>query len=664
MKEIKDRLKNRSDLEKLEQDLVEIERLVDEGAVGEKTKKLARLARRDLESARAAHIKIVLRLTDPLATERQAARQEVEQRIADGETRLFDPQTLRWRPSVELLDEALVYEARLERQTTEIRKTEAQLADFARIPQNLHQLHHLILLATEMLNQGDLSISGQESLTRLREIYEKGCSHHRELTLAIHSGTLKERFDALGEIRNLISHGEMWVLDSPDDIWRPAEEVLAAAEGACGSELARLCDEVIHQADRLAPTNIQAALQDVYLAMDLSIPYVSDDRARLKVKYNELFEIYRQKNGDTGLNQSGEDRVSAEDRTGFIRVRSLYHERMKKLVNETSEGLNQFFRSAITRPVANLLKEAQDEKTTPARTVELIDMAVSLATDALEGSIEIPEAMIRGAVILYKKGITDRAHDLLTSAMPLYTLERTDKIHRHAVTAWLLGCIEYVQGHRLEGYSQWKNAHSLFEDLRVQALKERQIEKAYWYRDRLEEMSVYAIQTFEEIYFQWMNQFDTIVLPESLNNFRNILDRQLGADQVMQLRETLGQYLEDSKNLPGLEENWVCRVDAAFYQYETKDYISALDQLNQAWVGFQSSHRGAVALWLSGLIQWWFPSKLNTAAKNWETSIRIFKELSIDANQKNQIDRHTWYDIQVEWMTSSLKDWLLLTRTR
>ncbi len=158
MKEIKDRLKNRTDLEKLEQDLVEIERLVDEGAVGEKTKKLARQARRDLESARAEHIKLVLRLTDPLATERQAARQEVEQRIAAGETRLFDPQTLHWRPSVDLLDEALVFEARLERQTTEIRQTEAQLADFARIPQNLHQLHHLILLATEMLNQGDLSI--------------------------------------------------------------------------------------------------------------------------------------------------------------------------------------------------------------------------------------------------------------------------------------------------------------------------------------------------------------------------------------------------------------------------------------------------------------------------------------------------------------------------
>ncbi len=664
MKAIKERLKNRTDLEKLEQDLVEIDRLVEEGAVGEKTKKLARLARRDLESARAAHIKLVLQLTDTLTTERQAARQDVEQRIAVGEIRLFDPQILRWRSSVEILDEALVYEARVERQTTEIRQTEAQLADFARIPQNLHQLHHLILLATEMLNQGKLSIGGQESLTRMREIYEKGCSHHRELTLAIHNGTLKERFDALGEIRNLISHGELWVLDSPDDNWRPAEQVLTAAEQSCGSESARLCDEVIHQADRLAQTNLQAALQDVYRAMDLSIPYVSDDRARLKVKYNELLETYRQRNGDTGLNQSGEDRVSSEDMAGFIRVRSLYHERMKKLINQISEGLNQFFRSAITRPVTSLLNEAQDEKTTPARTVELIDMAVTLATAALEGSIEIPEVMIRGAVILYNKGITDRAHDLLTSAMPLYTLERTDKIHRHAVTAWLVGCIEYVQGHRLEGYSQWKNAHSLFEDLRVQAIKEKHLEKANWYRDQLEDMSVYAIQTFEEIYFQWMNQFDTIDLPASLNNFRNILDRQLGADQVMQLRKTLSQYLEDSKNLPGLEANWVCRVDAAFYQYETKDYITALDQLNQAWVGFQSSHRGAVVLWLSGLIQWWFPSKLNSAAKNWESSIRIFKELSKEADQKNQIERHTWYDRQVEWMSTSLKDWLLLTRIR
>ena len=46
MKNFKDRLNNRADLEKLEQDLEVIERLVDEGAVGEKVKKLARQARR------------------------------------------------------------------------------------------------------------------------------------------------------------------------------------------------------------------------------------------------------------------------------------------------------------------------------------------------------------------------------------------------------------------------------------------------------------------------------------------------------------------------------------------------------------------------------------------------------------------------------------------
>ncbi len=73
------------------------------------------------------------------------------------------------------------------------------------------------------------------------------------------------------------------------------------------------------------------------------------------------------------------------------------------------------------------------------RAGELIDMAVALARNSLEGSIEIPEAMIRGAVTLYFKGNTNRAKELLKTAMPLYTLERPDKIHRHAVTAWLLG---------------------------------------------------------------------------------------------------------------------------------------------------------------------------------------------------------------------------------
>jgi len=662
MKDIKNRLKNRTDLQKLEQDLLVVERLVDEDAVSDKIKKLARQARRDLETARSAQIELVLRLKDPRQPEREAARQEVEQRIAAGETHLFDPQAKHWRQAVDLLDEALAFEQRMERQEAEIRQVEAQLTNIARMPHHLHQLHHLILRAQELQRQDALSENGIEALSRARVVYESGCIRHRKLTLSMHTGTLKERFDALGELRELITNGEMWILDAPEEVWHPADQILTTAEQSCISESARLTDEVINQADQLAETNLQAAIQDLYLALDQSIPYLDDDRARLKVKYNELFEIYRQRKLEQDLTHSDAALVSAEDMAGFIKVRTRYQERMKKLVNQSLGWLNQFFHSAVTRPVANLLNEAEQENTSPARTVELIDMSVSLARDTMEGSIEIPEAMVRGAVILFSKGIANRDREWLNSAMPLYTLERTDKIHRHAVTAWMLGCIEYALGNRFDGYSNWKIARSLFEDLQNRAVIEKQIEKADWYRDRLKEMSVYASQTFEEVYFQWMNQFETIALPQSLKDYRIILDRQVGADQIVPLRQTLRQYLETSKNLTGVEINWAAQVDAAFYEYEIRDYLMALDYLNQAWVGYQSSHRGAVVLWLSGMIQWWLPSRLNSAVRNWEASIRIFRTLSREADKKNQNERHIWYDDQIELMTISLQEWIRLTK--
>ena len=659
MKNLKNRLTNRTDLEKLEQDLAVIERLVEEDAVGRKIKKLARQARRDLEAARSEQIDLLLRLKSPSPVERAAARQEVESRIAAGEIKMFDPQTASWRPPVDLLDEAVVYEETLERHEAEIRYIEDRLAESATEPPSLHQLHHLILQAESLLNQRDLSENGKKALEEAKEVYEAGCTRHRGLTLKIHNGTLKDRFDALGKLHEWITNGELWILDAPDEVWRKAEDVLLAAEQSCAAESARLCDEVINQAESLANTNLTAALQDVYTALDRSIPYIQADRARLKEKYNELLEAYQLLKLER---ESQPSPISPDEMAGYITIRELNQDRIKKLINQSLGWVNQFFHSAITRPVAALLDEAANEQTPPARTVELIDMAVGLAKDAMEGSIEIPEAMIRGAVILYNKGITNRVSELLSSALPLYTLERADKIHRHAMTAWLLGCVDYALGRRLDGYSNWKNARRLFEDLLAQAIKDKQAEKADWYRARLKDMSIYASQTFEDVYFNWLNQFEMIAYPESMKDYRMIMDSQLEADQIVQLKKTLLLYLGESKTLPALEPNWAAWIDAAFYQYEIRDNLSTLESLNQAWVGFQSSHRGAIVLWLSGLVQWWFPSKIKSAINNWETSIRIFTNLSKEADQNNQNNRHTWYDNQIELMTISLKEWVQLTK--
>lgn len=661
MNDLKDRLNNRADLEKLEQDLEVIERLVNEGSVGKNIKKRAEQARRDLEAARSAHTELVRRLTDPLPAQRQAARQEVEQRIAAGEIKLYDPQSRNWRSARDLLIEALAYEERQQGQNSAARQIEFELAEAARRPQNFYRLSQLIARAEEMLSQGGLSQNGKEALAAVRGAYEAGCKRQRELTLHIHNGTLKERFDALGQIRDLITTGESHILDAPEEIWRPAEEVLAIAEQACVNESARLSNEALAQAEMMAQTNLKAALRDLYLALDLSIPYINSDRVRLKVKYSELRQLYQQNNGNPPQ-PVDVDQVSAEDMAGFQAVRAIYQERLKRIINQSSQWLYQFAESAMTHPVARLLIEAEKESTSPARTVELIDMSISLARNAMEGSIEIPEAMIRGAVILYNKGIPLRVKSLLSEALPLYTLESPEKIHRRAVTAWLLGCVEYSLGNRNAGYEMWKTAHGLFDGLLTKASKEKQADKENWYRDRIKEISAYSIQTFEAVYFQWMNQFEMVNFSQSLKTYRMVMDQQLASDQINPLRKTISQYLEASMAEPIVDIHWAALVDAAFYEYEIKDYLSALEHLNQAWVGYQASHCGAVVLWLSGMIQWWLPSKKISAVSNWEKSIRIFRTLSSEADKQNKISQHAWYDKQIELMTVSLNDWIQLTK--
>jgi hypothetical protein len=660
MKDLKDRLKNRSDLEKLEQDLVVIERLVQAGAVGDKIKKLARQAREDLDAERSAHSALLPRLKSDQPAERQAARQEVERRFSAEEKKLFDPELGRWRATGEVIDEALRYEESLERLAAEICQIEAQLKDAAGMPRQLHRLHHLILRAEELQTQGNLSQDGKAGLIKAQEMYRSGCDLHINLTLEIFTGTLKERVKALADLKDWIASGEMWILVAPKKIWLPAKQVLDLAEQSRVDESKRLCAKEISRAENTAKTNLQAAIRELYKALDKSIPYLYTDREKLKVKYNELLEANRQQ--ETALPQYGDDLISGPDKAGYIKIQSKYLDRMKGLFNQSHTWLNQFFHSTITKPVENLLTEAEDEKTSSKRANELIDMTIGLAKSAMAGSIEIPETMIRGAKILLNKGDWDRARELLLAALPLYTLEREDKIHRHAVAAWMLGCIEYILGNRFEGYSNFKNARELFEELRLQSQKEKHTGKADWYQARIKDMATYAIQTFEEVYFQWMNQFDSIKLPQNLTDYRAILDTQMGANQIAPLKKTLQKYLQNSKTDPVMEVGWTIEVDAAFYNYEIKNYYPALSHLNQAWIGFQSSHRGAVVLWLSGLIQWWFPSKVKKAGDNWENSIRIFQALSLAADQKNLKNQHDWYDSQIELMSTSMNDWIQLTK--
>jgi hypothetical protein len=664
MTDIEHLLANRTDMEKLAQDIAAVEKLVSEGALGSDVQEQVHEAHQALESARAAHTDLYMRLTNTAPLERAAARQELSRRIDAGELKIFDPEAMRWRPSAELMLKAIHEGEALERQDVEQRQFEQSFQTAVNSPHNLKDLSHYIHQAEELERHQALSVQGKEALQKAYLLLDEGLKLHRELTLKVHHGTLIERKEALDHLKQLIAEGETRIMDAPDNQWRPSADILAIAESEYRLASDMQTSELLEQSGKLAGTDINSAIRNLYLAMDKKIPYTENDRRRLEIRYHDLISLKNHKINVSGGDEESPTQMNASDLEGFKRVRELYQKKLQELFDRSADWLNQFFRSALTKNSTNLLDEADQDQTPVAKAIERIDMAESLARNALEGSIEIPEVMVCGAAILLKRGEAERARDFLARAKPLYTLERIDKVHRHAVTAWLLGCVEYYLGHRFAGYTEWKIARNNFNDLLVAAHHDKQADKEKWYRARLVEIETQAIQTYEEVYFQWMSQFETSPLTPGLFEYRRIMDSQLAKKQIPDLKKTIQIALAISQRELLPETHWMVLVEVAFFEYQIRDLVAAIGHLNEAAIGFQTSHRGAVTLWLLGLIRWWLPSQRQKAMLNWESAIRIFQELSQQADHANLQKKRAWYDSQLSMMSASLKQWIALTQPR
>lgn len=643
--------KYRNDLEKLEQDLAAIDRLPASGTLAQEVQQQAIAARQELETARAAHIALCTQLVHGSKPEREIARQDLEKRIQTGEQKIYDPQSRRWRLGSELLAEAKLRETELERQEIEHRRLEAELWQVAHPPRNLTTLYELILKVEALENQQSISPQGLETLKTARQVYEEGLKRQRELTLKIYDGTLQERFDAIVTLRKLIADGETQIWDAAVGMWRPANKVLSDAERKHQRASITQVDELLQQAEDRIKIRPTLALRFLYAALDKNIPYTEADRRRLESYY---LEIYRSRGQLISPSQA--------DQEGYKLTQQLYERRLRQSFNSGAEWLNQFFHSSISSNATGLLEEAASENTAVLKAFELIGMAVSLARSRMEGSIEIPEVMVRGAVILFNKGLPEYARDLLAEARSLYTLDRTDKMHRYAVTAWLKGCLEYTLGRRLTGYTDWKETRSLFTELMGEARRERHTEQANWYKARLGDAEVWSVQTFEEVYFQWMNQFEPMFLPGALQEYRKIMDSHFGNKRYPELRKTILILLRESKLAPKPEIAWFALVEAAFFEYQIHDTLAAIKHLKEARDGFQLTHRGAVTLWLLGMIRWWLPSQRSDAVLNWEESIDLFQTLSKQADQANKQEQRRWYENQIKLMNISLKQWINLTK--
>ena len=643
-------LQNRSDLEKLEQDLAALVDLSGIQMQDEELQHQIQAARQELETIRAAHIDLCFRLTGHDEVNRASARNELVHRIQAGELKIFDPRANFWRQASDLLIDANLYEEDFECQENERRQVEDALAAATEKTGRLIDLQRLLRKADEMDRKQQLSTEGRQRLAKVKAIFDEGLNQHRDLTLKIRDGTLKEKHYALEKIRALVTSGEAQILDAPTHTWRPVMEVLADAEQEYSKASENLVGKIIKRVEEHYKVNPDRAINAFYQALDQTIPYRDEDRSTLELRYLELYRLFERQ--ASPLSKEEDDYQVLKKKTVL---------RYTSWLNRSGGWLYQFYDSALTHPVSKLIMEAGKPGTSSTKVLELVDMAVSLARKTLEESIEIPEVMARGGILLFNLGLYDQARALLDQANPLYSLEKPLKIHRHAVTAWLLGLVDYSMGKRLHGYTEWKTARMLFIDLQKEARRLRDPKRVNWYQTRLVDMETLMIQTFEMGYYQWLNVFEPIFLSQGLRETRRIMDSQFGRQQYAELKKSIQRMLKDSQQELTADTYRAALIEAAFFEYQLNDFQAAAGHLNEAWIRFQHNHQGAVILWLLGIVRWWIPSQRTQAMLNWEESIHLFQELALQADKSNEQNQRIWYEGQTKMMSACLKQWIELT---
>lgn len=644
-------LQNRSDLGKLEEDLEALLEFSNSHELDEELRLQIQTARQDLEMARAAHIDLCFRLTGHDPVSRAAARNELNHRIQAGELKIYDPRVNLWRQASDLLIDANLQEEEAERQEMDRRQLEEALASALEKNPRLIDLQRLLRKADELDRRQMLSVQGHELLGKAQAFFDESLNQHRDLTLKVRDGSLKEKYYALDQIHILVTNGETQILDGPSHTWRPAMEVLAEAEEQYNRASENAVAKVLKLVEEQYKVNPERAINAFYQALDQSIPYREEDRATLELRYLELYRLFERRANPPSKEEEALQGIQ-------IKVAQRY----KNWINQSGPWLYQFYDASLTHPVSKLLMEAAKPETPPNKVLDLVEMAISLAQKALENSIEIPEVMVRGAILCYNLGLFDKARSLLDQAVPLYALEKPLKIHRHAVTSWLLGLADYSMGNRLHAYSEWKSARSLFTDLMTQALLLKKTNMAGWYQARLHDIDLLSMQTFEVVYNQWLPVFEPLAMSEGLREIRRIMDGQFSRQQYPELRKSIERMLKDSQQELTADMHRVALVEAAFFEYELNDFEAAADHLSDAWIRFQHNHYGAVILWLLGLVRWWIPSQRTQALLNWEESIRLFQDLARQADKENEQSRRVWYETQLELMPTCLKQWVELTQ--
>lgn len=649
-------LENRSDLEKLEKDL---NRLAAENDPmhGTGIHQRIQTARRELEIARASQIEMFFQLFGPDKARQAAAYQQLLQRITAGEQKMYDPIEKSWRTAYDLQISYKLKEEQITQAEARALRFEAELQNAADNPRKLRVLQETIKRAEDLSSVNALSVAGQAVLQKARSVCQEIEAQHQKILLQSRTASLNERYRAVEMLQNLIAAGESEIFEAPAQIWHPIQGLLIEAIKNHQEESTKVAAALLKKAEDLLATEPDRSLHVLYLGLDKSIAYTQSDRDRLEAFYLE--RRHERSKQTTNLPPTSEP-IAGADLEGFKKIRDARREELFKLFNNSAKWMD-VNHLTLTREVGVTLAYAGRKDVALVKTIDLIDAAISQASRQMAESLEIPGAMVQGAIILFNKNEATRARELLSQALPLYKRDRKDILHRHAVTEWLLGCVEYSMGNRLSGHHNWNHAQNEFVDLKEKAIDARPTYWKTWYKDHLKEMDLVRVETVELIYFRWLDQFGPLHVPAWFAQYRDLINDKFKKNQIPQLRATLQDMLRDASREVNPEYTWLAQLEAAFFEYQMNDFNAAITHLDQARVGFHFEHRHAVILWMVGLLRWWLPSQRPDAILNWNQSIQLFKDLAKQADEANKQDKRIWYEAQVDLMVPTLKKWIQLT---
>lgn len=276
------------------------------------------------------------------------------------------------------------------------------------------------------------------------------------------------------------------------------------------------------------------------------------------------------------------------------------------------------------------------------------DAAVRMEAEVrnLEGQLERAEACVRLSNFWREQNQIDRAYKFLTDALDIYGGQPNQQ-HRQAVILWLLGCLEWQKHLNNQANKRWRDACEIFAKLALDCQDARQLERAIWYQDGVNQFQADLALTVEDA-CDWIYECSHSSLGEDLVALRRLIIDAVNTRNISSAN-ALAHYMIDVAADRPLDEKADANLECGQLHYQMGNLESAIDLVKRAISLYPlHGHKHAVAVWVLGLLKWSRNPRDPEVLKHWTDSLECFTRLEVESNQRGNSKHAIWYRTRIE----------------